>query len=149
MNHPGYDLTVSEDRLRYDFASEGPRGSIRKVIEYSYVPWLGMWNLGFGDFDTATGQVSDSIITDNGDGRKVMATVIRTVPDFFSFRPGETVIFTGSDERRTRIYKRIILQYSAEFSDHFIIRGLDSNGDEHSIETDSHYIAFTIKQKVF
>lgn len=35
------------------------------------------WNLGFGDLDEKTGNISDSVVSDNGDGRKVLATVIR------------------------------------------------------------------------
>ena len=104
-----------------------------------------MWNLGFGDFDLLTGEVRDSVISNNGDGKKVMATVVKTLIDFFAKRPQETVIFTGSDDRRTSIYKRVILQYYADFSERLLISGLNAEGIEEAIETSTPYIAFIVR----
>ena len=147
MNQPSYDVLTSEDRLHYEFISTGSKGSIRKVVEYTYMSQLNMWNLGFGDFDTTTEVVSDSVISNNGDGKKVMATVVKTLLDFFSQRPREIVIFTGSDERRTIVYKRIIHQHYVDFSDRLLIRGLTVEGIEEAIETSVDYIAFIVRSK--
>lgn len=108
---------------------------------------LAMWNLGFGDFDVMTGAVSDSIISNNGDGKKVMATVVKTLLDFFSQRPQETVIFTGSDERRTLVYNRVVRQYYVDFSDRLLINELTEQGIEEAIETSVDYIAFIVRSK--
>ncbi len=83
MNQAGYDVATSADQLHYEFVSKGTKGDIQKVVEYTYLAQLRMWNLGFGDLDKETGQVSDSIVSNNGDGRKVMATVIQTLFSFF------------------------------------------------------------------
>lgn len=147
MNQPSYDVLTSEDRLHYEFISTGSNGNIRKVVEYTYMSQLTMWNLGFGDFDVMTGAVSDSIISNNGDGKKVMATVVKTLLDFFSQRPQETVIFTGSDERRTIVYNRVVRQYYVDFSDRLLITGLTEQGIEEAIETSVDYIAFIVRSK--
>ncbi len=41
-----------------------------------------MSNLGFGDKDLQTGEVDDTVISDNGDSQKVLATVAATVYAF-------------------------------------------------------------------
>ena len=147
MNHPIYDLSISESRLRYEFTSIGPKGVLFKVVEYTYSAPLAMWNLGFGDLDLTTGKVSDSVVSNNGDGRKVMATVVSTLLGFFSQFPDETVIFTGSDDRRTLVYKRIILYYYPDFADQLLVNGLNTEGIEQPIETDVDYLAFVIRKK--
>jgi hypothetical protein len=146
MNIPVYELTISEDRLRYEFISVGSKGQIHKIIEYTYLPGVAFWNLGFGDLDETTGHISDSVVSDNGDGRKVLATVIRSLLSFFNTHPAETIIFTGSDERRTRVYHRIAIQYQREFLSLLAINGLTEDGLEESIETDKRYLAFVIRK---
>ncbi|SFE38744.1 DUF6934 family protein [Spirosoma endophyticum] len=144
MNRPSYEVAVSKNRLRYEFISIGAKGHIQKIVEYSYVNSLNVWNLGFGDFDPATGRISDSVISDNGDGRKVITTVALTLLQFFEVHPTETVIFTGSDTRRTMLYNRIVLQFYDEFSDRLLITGLNQEGIEVDIETGIQYAAFII-----
>ena len=128
MNKPSYDVAVSRNRLRYEFISVGPKGNIRKVVECVYLENLTLWNLGFGDFDPVTGKISDDVVSDNGDGRKVIATVALTLFTFFEKHPNETIIFTGSDERRTLLYNRTVSQFYDEFSDQLLITGLSQQG---------------------
>ena len=87
MHQPRYDLVVSPNRSRYEFVSVGPKGSIQKIVEYAYINELSIWNLGFGDVNPVTGEISDDVISDNGDGRKVMATVFMTLFTFFKKIP--------------------------------------------------------------
>jgi len=96
MHQPRYDLVVSPNRSRYEFVSVGPRGSIRKVVEYTYLDELAIWNLGFGDVNPVTDEISDDVISDNEDGRKVMTTVLMTLFTFFGEYSGDTVILLGA-----------------------------------------------------
>ena len=144
MNRPSYEVAVSKNRLRYEFVSIGTKGHIRKIVEYSYLNYLNLWNLGFGDFDPIIGKISDDVISDNGDGRKVITTVTLTLLQFFEVHPTETVIFTGSDTRRTLLYNRLVLQFHDDFSDQLLITGLNQEGLEVDIETGSQYAAFII-----
>ena len=146
MNVPVYELTTSKDRLRYEFVSVGPKGQIRKVIEYTYLTGIEFWNLGFGDLDEPTGRIGDSVVSDNGDGRKVLATVIRSLLSFLNEHPAETIVFTGSDERRNRVYHRIAVQHQSDFLVLLTINGLTEDGSEETIETDKSYLAFVIRK---
>ncbi len=146
MNIPVYEVSISTNRLRYEFISQGVRGQIRKIVDYTYFEPLNWWNLGFGDLDSSTGQISDTIISDNGDGRKVMATVARTLLSFLVTHPTETIIFLGSDDRRMRVYHRIIANYQDEFASLLAITGLTHDGLEQPIETDKQYIAFIVRK---
>lgn len=108
MNQPRYEIRSSTDSLHYVFFSEEPKGRIPKLVDYAYLDDMAVWNLGFGDYNVNTGRVDDRVVSDNGDGRKVLATVVATLLRFFEQYPEETVLFTGSTAIRTRVYGRII-----------------------------------------
>ena len=42
----------------------------------------GYFNLGFGDLDVETREINDEIITNNGNGQKVLATLVSTIYSF-------------------------------------------------------------------
>lgn len=51
MNNPKY-LYKSEESLKiYEFISEGPKGTIHKMVEYSETGTENIYNLAFGDFN--------------------------------------------------------------------------------------------------
>ena len=74
-----YNLKTSSKGRRYEFVSEGPRGTIRKLIEFQETYDSGLFNLAFGDKDPLTGEMDDLSISDNGDVQKVLATVVAAV----------------------------------------------------------------------
>jgi hypothetical protein len=67
-----------------------------------------------------------TVVSDNGDGRKVLATVSFTLTEFFSVYPDDVVFFTGSSNLRTRVYGRAIDMYWADIAEHFFIEGINS-----------------------
>ncbi|GAB4053845.1 DUF6934 family protein [Spirosoma litoris] len=146
MNYPSYDVAVSKNKSRYEFISVGRKGHIRKIVEYSYLDGLNLWNLGFGDFDPIRNKIDDEVISDNGDGRKVIKTVALTLVQFLEEYPKETVIFMGSDSRRALLYNRIVSQFYNEFSGKLLISGWSQEGIEVDIETGKQYIAFIIRK---
>ena len=111
-----------------------------------YLESLDLWNLGFGDYEPISERIVDDVITDNGDGRQVLATVAATLIDFFKAYPAETVIFTGSDKRRTLLYNRAVMQYRNDFRSIFTVIGLTLDGIERALETGTHYPAFIIRK---
>jgi hypothetical protein len=104
MHLPRYQLLTSDNRQQFRFYSVGLRGTILKLIEFTYIDSLDFWNLGFGDFDVETGRIDDQVVSDNGDGRKVLATVAYALRQFLSTYPDATVFFAGSTVQRTRVY---------------------------------------------
>lgn len=106
MDKPFYDFQILEEKLRFDFVSEGEK-TIRKVIFYKAIPETTFFQLALVDV-MDDGSFSDSVRSNNGDRNKVLATVIQTFRFFFEQYPDATIIFSGSDEIRTRMYERII-----------------------------------------
>jgi hypothetical protein len=51
LNNPKY-LYKSEELLKvYEFISEGPKGTIHKMVEYSETGTENIYNLAFGDYN--------------------------------------------------------------------------------------------------
>lgn len=145
MNTPTYPITAAAP-LIFTFVSEGKRGRIKKVVRYDMI-YKNVFNLGFGDFDQKTLQLNDKADSNNGDIRKVMATVIQTLPLFFEKHPDKVVQFKGSDQRRTLFYSRIIRTYQHEIEDDFQITGKTIEGRFEAIKEESRYEYFIIRKK--
>lgn len=123
-----YDVQIDETVTLFEFTSKGRHGEIKKVIRYSPTNLKDLYNLGFGDKDVLTGKVSDTIITDNGDSEKVLATVGATVYAFTVRNPAAFVAIAGSTDARTRLYRIAIGKYLNEISADFNVFGLPLGG---------------------
>lgn len=147
MNKPKY-LYKSEDLLLYfEFISEGPNGSIKKIIEYTETSTKNVFNLGFGDFDEETKDINDLSITNNGDSLKVLATVASTVYAFTHKYPQSWIVATGSTAVRTRLYRMGITNNLAEISEDFKIYGYSENGIWVEFVAGEDYEAFLLTKK--
>jgi hypothetical protein len=51
MNKPKYLYKTEDKFVIYEFVSEGPKGSIKKIVEYTETSTENVYNLGFGDYD--------------------------------------------------------------------------------------------------
>ena len=79
-----YTIHASPSLMEFEFISVGPKGNISKVIQFTPTSISQVYNLGFGDKDDVTGEISDSIISNNGDSEIVLATVAHAVLIFLS-----------------------------------------------------------------
>lgn len=77
-----YELKSDDQLTTFDFLSEGPKGKIKKLIQFSLVNQNGLYNLAFGDTLQLNGDIDDRSVTDNGDSEKVLATVVAAVYAF-------------------------------------------------------------------
>ncbi len=91
-----YDVIASPNLNIFEFESTGPKGVIKKVVLYSRIRNSKFYNLGFGDKEPQTGLISDVVITNNGDSKKVLATVAATLLVFTNQNPDAIVVATGS-----------------------------------------------------
>ena len=82
MKLPKYPLASGDKLLTYDFISEGPKGLIHKMVQFKRTNLKNVYNLAFGDKDLSTGEIDDTVISNNGDSEKVLATVVATVYAF-------------------------------------------------------------------
>ena len=126
MTQAPYGYERSEP-FRYTFISEGKR-RIEKVVEFVPTGSPNVMYLSFGDL-LPDGSIDCITVSDNGDIRKVLATVVEIVKIFTSYRPEVGVYFTGSTVERTRLYKRILKMYYPIFGKLFTILGIVKIGD--------------------
>lgn len=145
MQLPRYTYKTTTAFLDYEFISEGPKGSIKKIIRFTQIGNV-VFNLGFGDLDEETGEISDTIVTNNNDSRIVLVTVAATVHDFTVNYPNALVIAKGSTHSRTRLYRMGITNYWEEISIDFEVYGL-KDGDWELFAERRDYEAFLIHRK--
>lgn len=94
----------SEDSTRFEFLSEGPKGTIKKIIHYQKIT-NHFFNLAFGDRDEERKTLVDLSRTNINDKGKVLATVAFTIFEFMSHHANAVVIIQGATLSRTRLYQ--------------------------------------------
>ena len=147
MNKPKYLYKTEDEFTIYEFVSEGSKGRIPKMVEYTETATAGVYNLAFGDFDEITKTINDLSVTNNGDSLKVLATVASTVYAFLDKHPNAYIVATGSTNVRTRLYRMGITNNLAEIKEDFIVYGLSEKGTWDEFEIGEDYEAFLITKK--
>ncbi|MCC6725878.1 MAG: hypothetical protein IT258_15325 [Saprospiraceae bacterium] len=142
----GYDFKLSEDKIRYEFTSTGPKGRIGKAVLFEMIAEE-VWNLSFGDL-SADGDFDDSIVTDNNDMRIVLQSLANIIHDFFDQHPNCEVFIDPVDNRRKLLYNRIFQEKHVEIQSIFEVSGvlkqpLRREGYSHQIT----YDCFLVKRK--
>lgn len=130
MNYEKYEhIIASPDKLEFQFVSEGPKGKITKVIQFTQTLHEEIYNLAFGNLKS-DGCVDDETTNDNGDRNKILATVAGAVYEFSSHYPDKFIFFCGTTPQRTRLY-RMALTINMEalkndFRIYRVLRGIDT-----------------------
>jgi len=130
----------------FEFISEGPKGLIPKLVIYSETNLKGLFNLAFGDKDPLTGEINDTVISNNGDSEKVLATVVATIYAFTDKYQDAWIYASGSTKVRTRLYRMGITKYLEEVKKDFDLLG-ERKDDWESFCKDVDYDGFFIRQK--
>ena len=91
-----YELKAGESFSTFEFTSEGQKGKIPKLIQFSPTNLKDLFNLAFGDKDLETGEIDDLKISNNGDSEKILATVVASVYAFTDKNPDVWIYATGS-----------------------------------------------------
>ena len=147
MNKPQYLYKTEAEFTIFEFVSEGPKGSIKKIVEYTETATENVYNLGFGDYDETTNSINDLSVTNNGDSLKVLATVASTVYAFLDKHPNAYIVASGSTNVRTRLYRMGITNNLAEIKEDFVVYGLSERGTWDEFEVGEDYEAFLITRK--
>ena len=147
MRNERYDLEIDETSMVFEFISEGPKGLIRKRVQYRLVQNENIYNLAFGDVNAETDDFDDKVITDNNDSKKVLATVASTVYTFTEKYPTAIVYAEGSNAARTRLYRIGISNNLEELTKDFKIFGFLDNIGWVEYRKNEDYSAFYIFRK--
>jgi hypothetical protein len=141
-----YELKADDQFTTFDFLSEGPKGKIEKIIQFSLVNQNNLYNLAFGDRNYLTGEIDDKVITDNGDIEKVLATVVAAVYAFCDKIPEAWIYATGSTGARTRLYRMGINKFYDIVESDFEIFG-QTQSEWERFEKGKDYQAFVVQRK--
>jgi hypothetical protein len=145
MHRHIYDVISTNEHRTYTFLSEGPKGTIKKVINFEEID-DDLFNLSFGDWDEAVRDINDKVRSNNHDRDKVLATIAATVMIFIKYYPNAIVFAKGSTPARTRLYQMGIFANWQEISILLTIKGF-IDGDWQPIEKCRNYDGFMAKIK--
>ena len=141
-----YELKSGEQLKVFKFVSIGPKGRIVKLVQYSPTNYKDLYNLGFGDENSDSGEIDDYVISNNGDSEKILATVVGTIYAFTEMHKSALIYASGSTKARTRLYRMGITKYLKEALIDFEIYGeIDGVWEDFRINVD--YEAFLVKRK--
>lgn len=140
-----YPVTTDHNHSTYEFLSEGPKGTVKKVVFYQEIE-QGVFNIAFGDWDEEKQGINDNIRSNNNDRDKVLATVGSTIIDFLKNHPGVTLFARGSTPARTRLYQMAIVSNWREIKQLFEVVGF-VNGNWEVFTENTNYEQFALRAK--
>ena len=146
MKLPRYELKAEKSLMVFEFLSEGPKGKIPKLVKYSETNLKDVYNLAFGDREPGTGDIDDTIVSNNNDSEKVLSTVVATLYAFTEKYPDSWIYATGSTKARNRLYRMGITKYITEIKKDFEVLGLRESL-WHPFRKDVDYEAFMVIRK--
>ncbi|KAA8485558.1 hypothetical protein BDE36_0417 [Arcticibacter tournemirensis] len=149
MNLERYQYLNSNDYHDYEFWSEGPKGRIRKMVTFSRIPNTdpAIYNLAFGDLNSITGELDDTVISNNEDRQIVLATVANTIAEFCDRHGNHYIYAKGSTASRTRLYQMGITSLWEEISMDFEVYGLKDDDWKEFAPNSFNYGGFLVKRK--
>jgi len=145
MKLPKYPLASSDKMMTFEFISEGQNGLIHKLVRYQATNLKDVYNLAFGDKDLSTGDIDDTVISNNGDSEKVLATVVATAYAFTDKYPDIWIYATGSTKSRTRLYRMGIAKFLSEVEEDFEVLG-ERNGEWETFRKSVEYEGFLVRR---
>ena len=146
MNLERYELKSGTNQEVFELTSVGKKGKIIKLVQFEETNYKGIFNLGFGDKNLDSDEIDDTVISNNGDSEKVLATVVATLYAFLNKHPNAMVYATGSTKSRTRLYQIGIFKYLDVVEKDFEIFG-EINNKWFTFEKGTNYNAFLVKLK--
>jgi hypothetical protein len=148
MNIERYSIINDNSSLSYKFESNGPGGTIKKVVQFEKIKGLreNIYNLTMGDWDENKGTINDLVISNNNDTTKVLFTVAFTILEFVSHFPNTSVLIAGSTDSRTRLYQMAISKNVKEIDKLFYIQGF-RNGYWENFQPGRNFEAFLMNKK--
>jgi hypothetical protein len=145
LNLDRYPYSTNSSCLDYEFESVGPKGVIKKVARFIQIG-INIYNFGFGDLEEKTGEINDTVVSNNDDGDKILATVAGIIYDFTGVYLKAAVFIQGTTKARTRRYQMGINKYWEQISPALEVFGLKNEKWE-LFQKGENYDAFLGRRK--
>jgi hypothetical protein len=107
LYEPYTDLVALPDLSIFRFVSEGSLGFITKEIHFAQLPDTGMYSIHLGDIKQ-NGDFDSSVISNNGDRNRVLATVFRAIEVYTGRYPDRSILIGGLTRHRARLFRMAI-----------------------------------------
>ena len=148
MQTEKYPFVKVDEFHYYEFDSKGPKGVVRKIVLYINTNFQEkpIFNLAFGDRNPLTGELDDSVVTNNNDRKKILSTVAATVLQFIKERPHGVVFAEGATPARNRLYRMGIGSIWSEIKKEMDLYGR-VNKRWYKFTTDKNFDAFLLAHK--
>lgn len=147
MRLESYEIKAKDSLMTFEFISEGPKGAIKKRVQFQKTSRINLYNLAFGDVNDETDDFDDTVISDNNDAVKVLNTVANTVKIFLNNYPMAKVYAKGSNVARTRLYRIGISNNLEYINEQFKVLGQLDDRVWFEYEKNQNYSAFLIEKK--
>lgn len=129
MNLEKYEYNADPQFTNFKFESVGPNGVIKKIVRYEMVSSLSVLdgnpviNVAFGDWNEENSSIDDTVVSDNKDKDKILATVASTIAKYVEENGGFPVYAIGSTPAKTRLYQMGINAHRPEIEKLFRVYG--------------------------
>jgi hypothetical protein len=140
-----YNYTTDRTFTAYSFMSNGPQGPIQKIAKFTEMG-QNLYNFGFGDYDPATGDISDTRVSNNKDMDVIMGTLGSIIYDFTNINPEALIYIEGTSAARTRLYQMNINKHWERIEPIFEVFGLRQD-DWEPFKKGVNYQAFLGRRK--
>ncbi len=143
-----YQYRLKWLKVQFEFDSIGPRGVIKKIVDYQTRVFRDeeMVNLGLGDWNEQGLYADDRITSNNRDTNMVLATVASTCLNMIELHPSIQLLAEGNTPARNRLYRIGILKNWKEIEMLLDIEGLRS-GKWEPFQPSMTYDAFRAKRR--
>lgn len=146
MDETPHDFSAQPIDIRYDFKSVSDAKTISKIVRFTESRLPAVFNVALLDL-MDDGTESDMNVTNNDDMRTVLATVMRITDNFLAKFPQKIVAFTGSDDRRIRLYRIVISRELIAIKKRFKVIGELLGGEVEDFQPNQNYLHFYIALK--
>ena len=75
MPESKYTIETGSNFRVQELDSDCPKGTIRKIIQYTRIDSKKYFNVGFGDKNSITNDMDDLVVTNNNDSQKALTAV--------------------------------------------------------------------------
>ena len=145
MHMDRYAVVANHQHSSYEFHSNGPEGTIRKVVLFEPLA-TGIYNFAFGDWDEAAQEIRDDTRSNNADSDRVLSTVAFTVTDFMAYHPQAILFAKSATPAKTRFYQIGINNHWHQISRLYEVEGF-IEGTWELFRQNRNYQAFALKIK--
>jgi hypothetical protein len=141
-----YITEIDSTSTIYEFVSVSSDRSIKKRVIYQQIDDSNIYNLAFGDVDEMTDELDDTVVSNNGDTEKILATVAATIFSFLNKYPNAIIYAKGSTSGLTRLYKIGISNNLEKLEQNFMVMGYTTDEKWEIYDKQEFYSAFFIKR---